>query len=97
MCGKIQITQHAEMRLRQRVKSFAGYRSWEDLVKVARYNGRNQNTMTDNEYNWLSKNTKHLNNSTQVRIFKGFAYIFKGNKGHARTLITVLVIPATVH
>lgn len=43
--GQIKITKHAMDRLKERVKSFIGYRSWEHLVKTARYEGRNDETI----------------------------------------------------
>ena len=88
--GSMEITKHAMQRLEERVKSFAGYRSWEHLVKTARYEGKNDYTMTDEEYEWCSTHIKHLYKSSQVRLLDGFAYIFMGNKGHARTLVTVI-------
>ena len=88
--GSLEITRHAMQRLEERVKSFAGYRSWEHLVKTARYEGKNDYTMTDTEYEWCSTHINHLHKSSQVRLLDGFAYIFMGNKGHARTLVTVI-------
>lgn len=88
--GSLEITRHAMQRLEERVKSFAGYRSWEHLVKTARYEGKNDYTMTDAEYEWCSTHISHLHKSSQVRLLDGFAYIFMGNKGHARTLVTVI-------
>lgn len=90
--GQIEITKHAMDRLKERVTSFVGYRSWEHLVKTARYEGRNDETMTDEEYSWCSTHIKHLYRSSQVRVLDGFAYIFMGNKGHARTLVTVIAM-----
>ena len=58
--GQIKITKHAMDRLKERVKSFIGYRSWEHLVKTARYEGRNDETMSDEEYTWCSTHINHL-------------------------------------
>ena len=90
--GSIEITRHAMERLKERVKTYTGYRSWEHLVKSARYEGRNDLTMTDDEYAWYTAHIKHLYRSSQVRIQDCFAYIFMGNKGHARTLVTVIAM-----
>ena len=38
----VEITRHAMQRLEERVKSFAGYRSWQNLVNTARYEGRGE-------------------------------------------------------
>ena len=88
--SRIKITKHAQLRLLQRVKSHEGYKNWNQLVRFARYEGRNQYMMTDEEYSWLVQNMKIPYGSTQIRIYNGFAYVFKGNNGHARTLITVI-------
>lgn len=90
--GSLEITHHAMQRSEERVKTFAGYRSWQHLVKTARYEGRNDYSMSDEEYTWCSTHIKHLYKSSQVRLLDGFAYIFMGNKGHARTLVTVIAM-----
>ena len=87
---QIEITVHAKMRLRERVKNFDGYRNWEHLVKTARYCGKTLSNMTDEEYRWCCRNLSHIGQSCQIRVLNGFAYVFKGNKGHARTLVTVI-------
>ena len=48
--------------------------------------------MTDAEYEWYSKHITHLYNTSQVRMMNGFAFLFMGNKGHARTLVTVIAV-----
>lgn len=88
----VEITRHAMQRLEERVKSFAGYRSWQNLVNTARYEGRGEQNMTDEEYDWYLAHITHLHRSSQVRMMDGFAYIFMGNKGHARTLVTVIAV-----
>ncbi len=79
-------------RLVDRVRSHDGYRSWQHMVKTARYEGRSESDMTDAEYEWYQTHIKHLHPSSQVRILDGFAYLFMGNKGHARTLVTVIAV-----
>ena len=88
----VEITQHAMQRLQERVINYDGYRSWQHLVQTARYKGKNEFMMTNSEYAWFTANIHHLSNSAQVRLLDGFAFIFKGNKGHARTLITVIQV-----
>ena len=90
--GSLEITRHAMQRLKERVKTFSGYRSWQHLVKTARYEGRSDCTMSDEEYTWCSTHIKRLYKSSQVRLLDGFAYIFMGNKGHVRTLVTVIAM-----
>lgn len=86
----IRITQHAKLRLRERVVSYAGYRDWEDLVKTARDKGKAPAEMTSYEYSWCVRNIDNFKNSSPVRILNGFAFIFGGGNSHARKLITVI-------
>jgi hypothetical protein len=43
----IEITHHAMQRLEERVVSHDGFRSWQHMVKTARYEGRSEENMTD--------------------------------------------------
>lgn len=85
----IKITNHARLRLRERVKTH-NFRNWEQLVKKARYEGKSFYNMSDEDYDWCQTHIKNLTNSSYVSIYNGFVYIFGGNNHHARTLITVL-------
>ena len=86
----IKITEHAKQRLEERVGSHKGYKDWQHLVKTARYSGINETYMTDEERNWCKKHIHNCPTRSQIRILNGFAFIFMGNKGHARTLVTVI-------
>lgn len=88
----IEITRHAMQRLEERVKNYNGFNSWQELVRTARYKGRSEQNMTDAEYQWYYTHITNLHSSSQVRIMNGFAYLFMGNKGHARTLVTVIQV-----
>ena len=88
----IEITHHAMQRLGERVQTHDGFRSWQHMVKTARYQGRSETNMTDAEYEWYTKHITHLYNTSQVRMMNGFAFLFMGNKGHARTLVTVIAV-----
>ena len=88
----IAITKHAMQRLEERVITHDGFKSWKHMVKAARYKGRGEYDMTDAEYQWCSTHITGLNNSSQVRILNGFAFLFMGNNGHARTLVTVIAV-----
>lgn len=88
----VEITKHAMIRLKERVVTHTGFQSWQHLVKTARYRGRSEENMTDAEYEWYLTHIKRLYRSTQVRILNGFAFLFMGNKGHARTLVTVIPV-----
>lgn len=90
--GKIIITEHAMDRLIQRVQNCDKYRSWKDLVKRARYRGDTIFTMPQWAYKYCIEHNilRRLDNSSQVRYYDGFFFIFRGQKGHARTLVTVI-------
>ena len=92
MHKSVAITHHAMQRLKERVISYDSFRSWQHLVNTARYEGRSEANMTDEEYEWYTKHITHLYNTSQVRIMNGFAFLFMGNKGHARTLVTVITV-----
>ena len=51
----IEITHHAMQRLEERVKTYDGFKSWQHMVKTARYEGRSEENMTDAEYEWYIK------------------------------------------
>ena len=88
----IEITNHAMQRLKERVVTHDGFKSWQHMVKTARYEGRSEVNMTDVEYEWCITHITHLYCSSQVRIMNGFAFLFMGNKGHARTLVTLIAV-----
>ena len=44
--------------------------------------------VSDEEYAWYTANMREHGGSEQVRMYKGFAYVFRGKK--ARTLVTVI-------
>lgn len=88
----IEFTHHAMQRLEERVITHDGFESWQHMVRTARYKGRSENNMTDAEYEWYTTHIAHLHSSSQVRIMNGFAFLFMGNKGHARTLVTVITV-----
>lgn len=87
---RITITAHAMKRLRERVKSYEGYRNWEHMASTARYEGKGSTSMTDEELEWCEANMKNIGQSCKVRLLNGFVFLFMGNNGHARTLVTVL-------
>lgn len=89
----IKITRHAMQRLIERVGSHQGYASWGSLVQNARYNGKTPLNMTDKEYAWYLSRVRNRYQSSQIRMMGGFAFFFKGNHGHARTLVTVIKLP----
>lgn len=86
----VTITKHALKRLRERVKTHEGFDSWEALAKKARYAGRAEASLTDDEYEWCLDTFKWIPRSAQIREYNGFAYLFEGAGCHARKLITVI-------
>lgn len=89
---RVEITGHAMNRLRERVGSFGDYRGWQQYVRAARYKGRTECMLSYDERKWFDQNIHNLTHSSQVRFFNGFAFIFKGCNGKARTLITVIPV-----
>ena len=79
-------------RLKERIVSFDGYDCWEQLVRTARYKGKSVSQMSDTEYQWCRDHIRGLSKSSTVRLWKGFAFLFMGDKGHARTLVTVIPV-----
>ena len=88
----VDITKHAMQRLKERVGYHYGFKSWQHMVKTARYEGRSEINMTSSELQWYSTHISHLYKTSQVRIMNGFAFLFMGNRGHARTLVTVIQV-----
>ena len=87
----IHITEHAMQRLRERVITHEGFRGWKQMVKKARYYGKVLQDFTDEEYQWVKDNIHGLSPS-HIRLMNGFAFIFMGDNGHARTLVTVIKV-----
>ena len=86
----IVITDHAMMRLKERVHTHEGFKSWKKLAAEARYAGKTPYEMDPEEKDWVDKKISRRFNRTQIRVYRGFAWIFMGNNGHARTLVTVI-------
>lgn len=88
----IEITEHAKKRLVERVGTYEGFRTWKQLVKHVRYHGTPLYKMSVDEYNYIMMHLdkRKFTNSMKIRLYRGFFYIFRGNAGHARTLITVI-------
>lgn len=91
---KIEITAHARQRLLERMPDVQPA-DYDRIVKAARYNGKTQYDLLKENPAFAKEVFKrfHKNNSTQVRVYKDHVFIFCGNKGHSRTLRTVVDIP----
>ena len=91
---KIEITGHARQRLLERMPEIQPA-DYNRLAKEARYNGKTHSILLKENPAFAKEVFKrfHANNSTQIRIYKDHVFIFCGNKGHSRTLRTVVDIP----
>ena len=91
---KIEITNHARQRLSERMPEIQP-RDYEKVVQSARYNGKTKHDLLKENPRFAQEVFKrfHKNNSTEVRVYKDHVFIFCGNKGHSRTLRTVVNIP----
>ena len=83
------ITQHAQARLIERVRTYEGFPNWKQMVYYVRYHGRHGKGLTTAEHLWKKQNV-FKNNKTKVRFFKEFAFVFDGTK--SLVLVTVLVV-----
>ena len=89
---RVILTEHAKQRLKERVGSYRGYRDWQELAQCVRYSGKAEHEFSDEESLWVKQRIRGLYKSSQIRMLNGFAFLFSGNKGHARTLVTVIKI-----
>lgn len=90
--AKIEITYHAKQRLAERVPDIHPS-NYSQFVMSARYNGSPISYFYDKPeiLNYLKKYFRS-DNSTQLRVYRDCVFVFKGNKGKARTLVTVVNI-----
>ena len=91
---KIEITTHAKQRLSERMPNIQP-RDYERVVQSARYCGKTQNDLLKESPKFAKEVFKRFgkNKSTEIRVYKDCVFIFCGNKGHSRTLRTVINIP----
>lgn len=91
---KIEITAHAKQRLSERMPEIQP-RDYNRVVQLARYNGKTKHELYLENPAFAKAVFQRFrqNNSTEVRVYKDCVFIFCGNKGHSRTLRTVVNIP----
>lgn len=91
---KIEITTHAKQRLSERMPEIQP-RDYDRVVQSARYNGKTKHELYLENPKFAKAVFQRFrqNNSTEVRIYKDHVFIFCGNKGHSRTLRTIVDIP----
>lgn len=88
---RINISHHARMRFIERFPEL-DIKTLQNLAAKARYEG-----FSDKEFEgafrcYLNKVTKK-DNSTRIRVLNGKVFVFKGNAGHCRTLLTLYPVP----
>ena len=91
---KIEITAHARQRLSERMPAI-NPKDYDRIVQSARYRGLTEHELFRDNPKFAKEVFKRFrkNNSTEVRFYKDHIFIFCGNKGHSRTLRTVVNIP----
>ena len=69
MLRKVKISGHAMLRLRERVQSYQayGYRSWNEMVRTARYKGRTYMMMDNSTREWYDHSLEGINHSNRAR------------------------------
>ena len=92
--GKITITAHARQRLQERAPQINS-RDYLAFVGAARYCGYTRDYLRRNhpEIEQYVYSRYGMNNSTEIRVYKGYVFIFCGNSHKARTLRTVVSLP----
>lgn len=91
--GKIEITYHAKQRLAERMPNIHPSNYYE-MVCAARYKGENKNTLWKINPRLAQYICQRFygNHSTEIRVYKDHVFVFCGNRGHSRTLRTVVDI-----
>ena len=91
---KIEITAHARQRLSERMPEIQS-RDYERVVQSARYRGKTKYDLQKENPEFAQAVFRRFskNNSTEIRVYRDHVFIFCGNKGHSRTLRTVVNIP----
>lgn len=91
---KIDITMHARQRLSERMPEIQP-KDYDKVAQIARYKGKTEHDLYRENPVFAKAVFQRFrqNNSTEVRVYKDRVFIFCGNKGHSRTLRTVVNIP----
>lgn len=95
--GRITITEHAKQRLRERAPQI-NKNNYSSFVNAARYRGYTRDYLKG-RYPDVEKyiNERYsANNSTEIRVYKGYVFVFCGNSHKARTLRTVVNLPESM-
>lgn len=88
---RIEITQHAKQRFKERFPDLC-IKNLQTIASKARYEGF-QDQEFEGEFRRFLESVTHKDVSTQIRISNGKIFVFKGNSGHCRTLLTLYPVP----
>jgi hypothetical protein len=86
----ITITRHAQQRIIERAPHIP-QKQHLDFSYNARYKGIPDNHFCGEFKNWLACAYRQ-NNSTQIRVYKNYVFVFSGNNHKSRTLVTVIPV-----
>jgi hypothetical protein len=91
---KIEVTFHAKQRFGERMPDVQP-KDYEKVAQLARYKGKTKHDLLKENPKFAKEVFKRFgaNNSTEIRVYRDHVFIFCGNKGHSRTLRTVVNIP----
>ena len=88
---KIRITKHAKQRCAERCPSLS-VKNLHSIAYAARYNGLSIADCKESLRNFLNNIYKGWD-PRRVRVFDDIVFIFAGDHGHCRTLITMYPVP----
>ena len=89
---KINITNHAQIRLCERVKSHRGYRNWNVYVETAVKEGRAKARMKAFERKWVDRNIRYLSHNQELKMYNGFAFLLARTDEEECSLVTVIKV-----
>ena len=91
---RIEITAHAKQRFAERMPDI-NPKDYSAVAQSARYRGKTKSQLLISDPQFATALFKRFrgDNSTEIRVYKNHIFIFCGNKGHSRTLKTVVDIP----
>ena len=90
---KVEITAHARQRLRERFPNVPES-VFQTFVSSARYSGtdiREIEKRDPKRAEWVKTRFRY-NKTTRIILYKNGIFVFSGNHGHVRTLVTVVNI-----
>lgn len=88
---KIQITKHAKQRLAERAPDVYS-KNYNSFVHSARYKGKSIQEIRrvdPNTARYIERMFRY-GNSTKIKLYKDYVFVFSGNHGKAHTLVTVV-------